>query len=116
MNVVETNLRQETFKDMNHHGVPIRIRNKDGFVNASRIAAQNDKEINNFMRTKRWKENLKNLKDIIPDVETLAYKMSGEVYVHPVLTHDIALWADKKYAVFVHEQTARAIANLGVPH
>lgn len=104
----------EKFYEDHYNGVRIIIREKDSYVNATKIAADNGKQKNfaRFLESHRWNDitityrrsmgHLEN--EVTP--QTITYILTGTeydnrirgTYVHPELVHFIAEWADLEYA------------------
>jgi hypothetical protein len=111
--------RSETFTRGTYNGVAVLVRNKDGYINATKIARDNNKDMHHYFRNKTWakiveifKRRTAKLGPRNPAGQDLEAKYElkrfffGEVtgtYVHPDLVHFIAEWCNLEYAFTVQE-------------
>jgi hypothetical protein len=86
-----------------YNGYPITVRNDDGFANASQIAGDYDKKIDEFINSKRWKYYVKQTYKENPEIKTVFYRENGETWIHPKMNHFVMFWANEKYALQVGE-------------
>jgi hypothetical protein len=101
---------KETFTLSSYNGIEVIIRDKDGYVNASKMVDKlSTKKFYRIYDNGSWKEYF--------DEIVVARKIEGPMYelkkgymmdlrgsyVHPLLVNYIAIWASAKYAVTVSE-------------
>ena len=102
----------ETFTRTDYNGVSILIRDKDGYVNVTKIAKDNGKQkrLNEYFESNKWKEivdNFENFKSpdfsgdsiyaISTDNKGYKHEIYG-TYIHPDLVHFVAEWCNISYA------------------
>ena len=101
----------EEFTRSDYNGVSIIIRDKDGFINATKIAKDNGKQKNldKYFKSDKWKEIHEAFKNSLPKkvggdkieliytIKTGTQEIYGS-YVHPELIHFVAEWCDISYA------------------
>ena len=114
-NKIEVN--SEYFTRSDYNGVSIIVRDKDGYVNATKIAKDNNKQKNfdKYINSDKWKEICDNYTKFglpkkigRPDNCVLFYVIKDGTqeiygtYVHPDLIHFVAEWANIEYAFKVN--------------
>ena len=109
----------ERFIKADYNGISILMREKDGFINATRIAKDNGKQknLNKYFESEKWIEICENFKKIgLPkkvgrpeNTEFLTNYIIKEgtqeiygTYVHPDLIHFVAEWCNIEYAFKVN--------------
>ena len=124
----------ETFTRADYNGVSILIRDKDGYINVTKIYKDNNinqSSFNRFMNSENWKEICENFKNNvlfanenrteiiefynINNKEHEGYKREiYGTYVHPDLVHFVAEWCNISYAfkVSVIMNNINTIKNL----
>lgn len=103
----------EIFTRSDYNGVSILIRNKDNYINATKIAKDNNKshQISNYLKSEKWKEICNSFKENNPTQICVGcenkpyYVINSEgkcetygTYIHPDLIHFIAEWCNIDYA------------------
>ena len=102
----------EKFTRSDYNGVSIIIRDKDGFINATKIAKDNckQKHLERFLKSERWNEIREAYESSLPqnrgDENIITYYAlstgySNDTkgsYVHPELIHFVAEWCNILYA------------------
>lgn len=105
----------EEFTRSDYNGISVIIRDKDGYINATKIAKANGKQKNleRFLKSERWNEICEAYKNSLPKnqdnekIETFYVLGSGYSndtkgsYVHPELIYFIAEWCNISYAINV---------------
>ena len=119
LNTAKIESNNETFTRSDYNGVSILIRDKDGYINATKIAKDNDKQkrLNEYFKSDKWKEICSIMKNISPDFSGKTYtqlyykitttEIGGKIetygtYVHPDLVHFVAEWCNIEYAFKVN--------------
>ena len=115
----------ETFTRADYNGVSILIRDKDGYVNVTKIAKDNGKRKNldKYFESEKWNEIIDNfgspkkLGDSIYVISTDNKGYKHEIYgtyIHPDLVHFVAEWCNISYAfkVSVIMNNINTIKNL----
>ena len=111
-----TNKRNgETFTKGSYNGIEILRRDLGGYINATKLCSQFNKQFRKIQENKSWKEYLEafteenttcwnsggcfiyQLNDGIPN----EIKEVRGIYIHPGLVNYVAFWASVKYAVKV---------------
>ena len=105
----------ETFTLSSYNGFKIIIRDTDGFINASDVVKQINKQekltkqIKTLFKSVQYQDFEKTLKTILPNKE-LNYNLKKEVknnlrgsYVHPKIINFVCFWCSPKYASLVGE-------------
>lgn len=109
-NIIESN--NETFTIGDYNGVSIIIRNKDNYINATKIAKDNGKQkhLSRFIESEKWNEICGAFENSLPQKRgnekiTLFYILregysidTRGTYVHPKLIHFVAEWCNIIYA------------------
>ena len=101
----------EKFVNGSYNGISILIREKDGYVNATKLCNQFRKEFRHIKRNQSWHEFYNEFvkeyvgRDKNPDLiyelkKGFSNDYSG-IYVHPKLINTISFWVNPKYAVYV---------------
>ena len=101
----------EVFEIGSYHGISILIRKSDGFVNATKLCNQFEKDIRQIIRTSSWKEFYQvfceefgtrvDLHGFIYELaEGYTKKCAGQ-YFHPKLINYIIFRSSPKYAIYV---------------
>ena len=124
----------ETFTRADYNGVSILIRDKDGYINVTKIYKDNNvsrQSFNTYMNSEKWKEICNNFKNNFLSVFTDRteiiefYNINNKehegykreiygTYVHPDLVHFVAEWCNISYAfkVSVIMNNINTIKNL----
>ena len=105
----------ETFTLSTYNGFKIIIRDSDGFINASDVVRQLNKQekltkqIKTLLKSVQYQDFEKALKNILPD-KNLNYNLKKEVknnlrgsYVHPKIINFVCYWCSPTYALSVGE-------------
>jgi hypothetical protein len=106
----------EKFIRKTYNGVSILVREKDGFVNATKICKDNRKSMKEYMKLKKWGEIIERYTkklcggNSIQLQNGLHYELKGGylreiegTWVHHRLVHYVAEWANMDYAIEVEE-------------
>ena len=96
----------ERFIVGSYNGLKIYIREKDGYVNASKLCKDSGREFKAFNRTKRFKQILKYYnenevgEDLHPPIYELnkGYNIMKGQYITPDLIHFVAEWISIEYS------------------
>ena len=111
-----------TIKSLNFGNVTVSF-SKDGFLNATQIAKQFDKRINNYLRSEQTQQyiealyqNLKARNSAMDKNQLVIVQKGGNVHfsgtwLHPKLAVDFARWLDPKFAVWCDEQIEHIISG-----
>lgn len=116
----------ETFTRADYNGVSILIRDKDGYINVTKIAKDNGKRKNldKYFKSEKWIEIVDNFKppaflggSEIKPIYTINSEGKCETYgtyVYPDLVHFVAEWCNISYAfkVSVIMNNINTIKNL----
>lgn len=105
----------ETFTLSTYNGFKIIIRDLDGYINASNVVKQINKQekltkqIKTLFKSVQYQDFEKTLKTILPNKE-LNYNLKKEVknnlrgsYVHPKIINFVCFWCSPSYALLVGE-------------
>ena len=100
----------ETFTQGTYNGISVLIRDKDGYINASKLG-NNTKRARDFIKSDRflhicdcWK--MRNQSNANASPTYMLTQINNEfkgVYVHPDLIHFVAEWVDIEYAFTVSD-------------
>ena len=97
--------------------------NSDGYLNATQIAKQFDKRINNYLRSEQTQLYIAALFDVLKarnsamtENQLVIVQKGGNVHfsgtwLHPKLAVDFARWLDPKFAVWCDEQIEQIISG-----
>lgn len=97
--------------------------NSDGYLNATQIAKQFDKRINNYLRSEQTQLYITALLDVLKarnsamtENQLVIVQKGGNVHfsgtwLHPKLAVDFARWLDPKFAVWCDEQIEQIISG-----
>jgi hypothetical protein len=97
----------ETFTESFYNRISIIIRDKDKFVNATRLCSQENKLFRHYIMTAQWSEILQNFNKSLSVRNRMEaiYDISGEFppnlkgyYIHLNLVHFVAHWCSVPYA------------------
>ena len=96
----------ESFTKTNYNGIPILVRDKDGYINGSKIAKENgNKQLSRFLNKNTTKEMIQYLKgnnfailNISYDLHELYKPEVQGIYIHPDLLHLLSEWVNMEYA------------------
>ena len=107
--------KNETFTLSTYNGFKIIIRDLDGYINASNVVKQINKQekltkqIKTLFKSVQYQDFEKTLKTILPNKE-LNYNLKKEVknnlrgsYVHPKIINFVCFWCSPSYALLVGE-------------
>lgn len=105
----------ETFTLSSYNGFKIIIRDYDGYINASDVVKQINKQekltkqIKTLFKSVQYQDFENSLKNILPN-KNLNYNLKKEVknnlrgsYVHPKIINFVCFWCSPKYALLVGE-------------
>ena len=119
LNTVKILSNGETFTRSDYNGVSIIIRDKDSYINATKIANDNNKRdgFKKWIKADKWNEicdvwlnnfSGKNFpeienKEILPYYKITTTEIGGKIetygtYIHPDLIHFVAEWCNVEYA------------------
>ena len=119
----------ETFTGADYNGVSILIRDKDGYINVTKIYKDNNisrQSFNTYMNSEKWNEICRNFNKFslsvktdnennqpFYDIKNVTNECRG-TYVHPDLVHFVAEWCNISYAfkVSVIMNNINTIKNL----
>lgn len=103
----------ERFYDDHYNDIRIIVREKDGYINATRIATDNGKQKNfsRFIDSSRWNDIVSTFRKQYLESEVLvdpmyilhstipdSHKDARGTYIHPKLIHFVAEWVSLEYA------------------
>jgi hypothetical protein len=106
------NENNETFTIQTYNGISVMKRNKDGYINATKLCRGGNKDFRTFLKTKRWSE----IKACFEEENEGAHfnaayelrknyqKCQGQ-YINPKLIHFVAEYMSIKYAFTVRNIT-----------
>jgi hypothetical protein len=115
ISIIESN--GERFIRKTYNGISILVREKSGYVNASKVCMDNGKKLNDFMRGQKWGKLLSKYTEKLycGKSRSIDFSLVNEelkegycpivygTYVHPRLIHHVAHWANIDYAIDVEE-------------
>jgi hypothetical protein len=92
-------------KSSTYNEVDILIREKDDYLNASKVCEDHGKKFEDLANTEQWKEDIQVCKLFNPTVNKAVYTLNENnnnvmtgIYVHPKLTHTVIEFCDDDYA------------------
>ena len=101
----------EEFIRGTYNGIEIFIRQKDGFINATKLCSSGGRDFNTFKRSQRWRkiiqyyekyERPKDLQNCRPLYELRKdYNLMQGQYINPDLIHFVAEWISIEYSFVV---------------
>ena len=109
MNSNHIEYRGEIFTVTEYNGVSV-IMDEEGYYNASKICADNDKRFNNISNSNYWIEYTHELEGVhdfmqtplVKDRRTLSNEIRG-YYIHPKLVNFLCFHVNTRYAITVGE-------------
>jgi hypothetical protein len=97
----------ETFTEGTYNGVPIIIRDKDGYVNATKMCNQFDRKFKRIFENHAWQQYLHEFEkkyEVAPYELKKGFSIDIRgTYIHPKLVNYVVFWASPMYAVRVSE-------------
>lgn len=114
MNIVEQKnivCNNETFIKGTYNGIEVIIREKDGFINATKMCKQFNKRFAKINENHAWQAYLRRFLEeyrCVPELGHVSYELkkgfnkeTTGTYIEPRLINYIAIWASPEYAIVV---------------
>jgi hypothetical protein len=110
MSQVKVSKIGQDFFQGTYNAISVLVRKSDGYVNATKIAGDNKKDINQYFRWNGWKSIVEHWKGLNGEEAVAMYVLitgftreTYGSYVHPDLVHFVCEWCDIGYAFQVQK-------------